>query len=107
MRDTYVRERDTAVVCRHVEGPEHFLDLDTWGVHGRQERGDTAAVARFTADSGHDHIVFRRMDTGVPRFLTVDDPLVTLTDRAGFHVRGIGSVVRLCDTERKTAPTFC
>ena len=95
------------MVGGHVEGPEHFLDLEALGVGGRQKGGDALPIPGLAGGAGHDHVVLGLVNAGVPGLGAVDDPFVAVAVGIGFHVGGVGAVLRLGDAEGKSAPTLC
>ena len=106
VRHPHVGQGDAAVVRGHVEGPEHFLDLEALGVGGRQEGGDALPVPGLAAGAGHDHVVLGPVDAGVPGLGAVYDPVVAFLVGLGLHVGGVGAVLRLGDAEGEAAPPF-
>ena len=103
VRHAHVGEPDVRVVGGHVERPQELEHLEARALGRHEERGDAVAVAGLAAGAGHDHVVLRLVDAGVPRLLAVDDPLVAVAHRRGLHVRGVAAVVRLGDAEREAA----
>ena len=77
------------MVRGHIEGPKHFLHFETFAVGWGQKSRDAVTVTRLTAGSSEDQIVFGFMNTSIPGFGAVDNPLVAVAHRCRFHMRGI------------------
>ena len=46
------------------------------------------------------------MDSGIPRFCTINTPAITISNRRRFHMRCIRTMVWLSNTESKTSLSF-
>ena len=106
VRHPHVGQTDVGMVGGHVERPQELDDLEPGTARRHEEGRDAFAVTRLAAGAGHDHVVLRAMDAGVPGLLTVDDPLVAVAHRVGLHVGRVGTVRRLGDAEREAAASL-
>ena len=71
------------------------------GVCGRKESRYAVPVASFSAGTSKNQIVLGLVATGIPGLGSVDDPLVTVTNRGCFHMGSIRPVVWLSNPKRE------
>ncbi len=90
------------VVGRHIEGPEHFLDLEAFAVGGSQKGCNTVTIAGLAAGARKDQIMLGFVYACIPCFSAVDNPLITIAHRGGFHMRCITAVIGFGNTESET-----
>ena len=102
--DVNIVERNPTMIGGHIEGPKHFLNLETLGIRRRQKRRNTIAITRLAAGSCENHIVLGFVNTGVPSFAACDPPTIAVSNRFRLHVGGIRAVIRLSNTKSK--PSF-
>ena len=101
MRHPDVSHANTTVVRRHVEGPKHFFNFEAFAIRWGQKRRDAIAITGLATGTGKNQIVLGFVNTGIPSLRAVDNPLIAVTNRRGFHMRRIGAVVGLGYTEGK------
>src|SRR6185437_3149392 len=95
----HIRERNSRMVGRHVEGPEIFLDFESLALHRNDKAGDARGAAVTSAGAGEHEVMGCDVQARVPDFRAVDAPAVTFADGARFHPGGVGTVTRFGQTE--------
>ena len=76
IRHPHIRQRNARVIGRHIERPKIFLDFETGRIRRYQKAADTARGTVIAGGAGKNHVVIGNMETGIPHFLTIDQPAV-------------------------------
>src|SRR3984893_2079373 len=87
--NVYIGERDAWMVGRHVEGPQIFLDFETFAPDRNDKAGDAPGGAVASAGAGEHEVMRRDVQPAGPYFCAVDAPAVALANAARLHPGGV------------------
>jgi hypothetical protein len=100
----HIREADTRMIRRHVEGPHIFLDLDARALGRHQQASNTPRVTIIAGCAGKQRAMGGDMHTRGPHLLAVDDPAFHVVagrrHGPGFHMRRVGTVIGFGEAKR-------
>ena len=103
--DSFLPKGQAGVVCGHVECPHVFQDLDARIVCRYQQARNTAGIAILAAGARETHHVGGVVHPRDPHFLAIDQPAILaallVAHGACLHVRRVGAMVRLGQSERR------